>query len=255
MQSYDPATGRHEYFALPADLMVGSYAFRESGGFIMATSRGFWAYQPGSELEFLLNPESEKPENRLNDGKCDRAGRFWCGSMLETRREPLGTLYRLNSDMSCAAIFDDIVIPNSISWSPDNRTMYFADTTRQLIFEFDFDLDDGTVSNRRLFKDLTGQPGHPDGSTVDQDGCIWNAEYGGSRVVRYSPQGAVLDEIKLPVTQVTCCTFGGTDLDTLYITSAAQNLSEEQLATQTHAGALFAIKVTTRGIPESRFLG
>jgi sugar lactone lactonase YvrE len=148
-----------------------------------------------------------------------------------------------------------IDIPNSIAWSPDSRTMYFADTPSQTIHQFDFDLDDGVATNRRVFKDLRGQPGRPDGSAVDQNGGIWNAEYGGSRVVRYAPDGRQIGSIDLPVTQVTSCGFGGAGLDTLFVTTASQRLSPEELQRQPLAGALFAVKVDVKGMAEARFGG
>ena len=255
LQSYDPASARHECWRLPEGMLVGSFGFRESGGFILGTNAGFHAYTPGADPVLLVHPEPDQPQNRLNDGRCDRRGRYWCGSMHATRREPTGSLYRLDPDRSCHAQFDDVVIPNSINWSPDDRRMYFADSTRQLLFEFDFDIDDGVLGERRVFSDRRGRIGLPDGSAVDEDGCVWNAEYGGGVVVRYSPRGEVLGEIALPATQLTSCAFGGPRLDTLYVTSAVQNLDAGQRAAQPHAGALFAVQVAARGLAESRFGG
>lgn len=255
LQSWDPSSGEHSCYTLPDGFTVGSWAFRESGGTILATNKGFFSWDIGSEMKALVNPESDKPDNRLNDGRVDRRGRFWCGSMHDTIREPAGSLYRLDPDMAVTRHLDNIILPNSINWSPDSALMYFADTTRQVIFIFDFDLDDGTISGQRLLKDLRGNPGRPDGSAVDETGCIWNAEYAGGRVVRYAPDGRELDAITLPVTQVTSCCFGGSDLSTLFITTASQRLTPDERSAQPLAGALFAIDVETKGMPEARFKG
>jgi sugar lactone lactonase YvrE len=148
-----------------------------------------------------------------------------------------------------------IVIPNSLAWSPDSRTMYFADSVRDLIWSFDYDLAAGTMSNERVFFDCTENPGSPDGSCIDADGCLWNAEYGGWRLVRYTPAGKIDRVIELPVQNPTCCCFGGENLDTLYVTSAAQKLSADELRSQPLAGSVFAVRPGSTGLPESRFKG
>ena len=257
IQSYDPATGKHAAVRLAAEMLVGSIALREAGGMLLATSSGLYLYDPTKPdaPKLLLNPESGKPKNRLNDGKCDRRGRFWVGSMKDGVREPEGSLYRFDADHSCHFQFGGINVPNSISWSPDNRTMYFADTHLQLIWAFDFDLIDGVMSNRRVFKDWTGTEAKPDGSTVDADGCLWNAMVGTGQVVRLTPQGKVDRIIQLPLTNATCPAFGGDALDTLYVTSHSQRLSPEQIAKEPLAGGLFAINVGVKGLPEPRFAG
>jgi sugar lactone lactonase YvrE len=131
--------------------------------------------------------------------------------------------------------------------------MYFADTYRHVIFVFDYDLDTGTIGNRRMFSDMRGWTGRPDGSQVDADGCLWNAEYAGSRVVRYTPEGRIDRVINLPVSQPTSCTFGGRNLDELYITTASQRLSPEQLAAEPLAGALFVVRPGICGLSEGRY--
>jgi sugar lactone lactonase YvrE len=216
---------------------------------------GLYSYSPQTNAYTLLVAvEAGKEMHRLNDGRCDRRGRFWVGSMHETYRdEPRGSFYRIDADLSATKAFDGFTVPNSVAFSPDDRSMYFADTPVHKIWVFDFDLDAGRLSNRRLFKDLEG--GLPDGSTVDVDGCLWNAEYRGSRVVRYTPQGRIDRIVELPVSQPTSCAFGGKDLDTLYITTAAQRLSPEQLAREPAAGSLFAVRAGTQGLQEPTFAG
>jgi sugar lactone lactonase YvrE len=257
LQSYDPATHAHQAIRLPDGMVTGSIALREAGGFLLATGRGFYTYDPASlEPPFaLMNPEPDKPENRLNDGKCDRRGRFWVGSMRDGRREPDGGFYRYDPDHSCHFQFDQVVVPNSVCFSPDDRTMYFADTYRHTIWAYDFDLNDGVISNRRVFKDWTAQGGRPDGSTVDADGCLWNAMVGVGQVLRYTPDGLIDRVIQLPISNATCPAFGGDNLDILFVTSHSQRITPEKLATEPCAGGLFAINAGVKGLPEPRFGG
>lgn len=256
LQSYEPATGAHRRYDLPGRT-AGSWGFRQRGGMVLAMQDGLYAYRPETgACERLAAVEAGKEGHRLNDGRCDRRGRFWVGSMHEGyRAEPRGAFYRIDPDLSSSVAFDAITVPNSVAFSPDDRLMYFADTPRHKIWVFDFDLDAGRLSNRRLFKDLSGEARLPDGSTVDVDGCLWNAEYRGARVVRYTPQGRIDRVVELPVTQPTSCAFGGRNLDTLYITTAAQRLTPEQLAQQPEAGSLFAVNPGIQGIPEPGFAG
>jgi sugar lactone lactonase YvrE len=257
LQWYDPATGRHAAIRLPETMLVGAIALRESGGFVLATNTGLYFYNPedGRAPQPIVNPEADKPENRLNDGKCDRRGRFWVGSMTDKKREPNGTLYRLDPDHSCHAMLDGFVLPNALSWSPDNRTMYFADTHNQVIWSFDYDIDDGAISRRRVFKDWTGQLGRPDGATVDAEGYLWNCMVATGHLVRLAPDGRVDRTIQLPVTNPTCPAFGGDKLDVLYVTSHSQRFTPEELAAQPYAGGLFALDVGVRGLPEPRYQG
>jgi sugar lactone lactonase YvrE len=172
--------------------------------------------------------------------------------MPEPMREPAGALYRISADGSCVRKRTGITVPNSLAWSPDGRTMYFADTPRRTIWAFDYDRGTGEPSNERVF---VASPGYPDGSCMDADGCLWNAEYGGSRVVRYTPAGKVDRVIELPAKNPTCCCFGGKDLDTLYITTAAQRLSAETLEKYPLNGSLLRARPGVKGLPESRFAG
>ena len=151
---------------------------------------------------------------------------------------PRGVLYRIEADCRATALRSAIRVPNSIAWSPDGRTMYFADSPRHKIWAYDYDAEAGGTSNERIF--ATPLPGFPDGSCVDADGCLWNAEWGGSRVVRYTPAGKLDRVVSVPAKNPTCCAFGGTRLDTLYITSA-------------HGAGLFAVAPGVKGLAESRF--
>jgi len=257
LQSYEPATGRHVAIRLPPELVTGSIALRESAGFVLATAAGLYTYDPAlpEPPRPIAHPEEGKAGMRLNDGKCDRAGRFWVGSMHDQKREPLGTLYCLEPDGRCRTVFDGFVLPNAICWSLDDRTMYFADTHRQVIWAYDYDIDDGAVSGRRVFKDWTHQAGRPDGATVDAEGYLWNCMVATGQLVRLAPDGRVDRTIQLPVTNPTCPAFGNDDLSLLYITSHSQRMSAEQHAREPLAGALLALDVGVRGVPEPRYRG
>ena len=168
----------------------------------------------------LTHPEPDRPGNRYNDGRCDRRGRLWIGTMHEEIKRPSGSLYRVGADCGVRHLFDNISVPNSTAFSPDDRTMYFADTPRHLIWAFDFDLDVGAIANRRVFADLTARKGLPDGSCVDAEGYLWNAEFAGKRITRYAPDGRVDRTIEVPVKSPTCLCFGGETISTLFMWSA-----------------------------------
>jgi sugar lactone lactonase YvrE len=236
---------------------AGSFAFREKTGLLAAMKSGIYLLDPADlSRKIVAQPEKEIKTNRFNDGRCDRAGRFWVGTMTEEPpRGPSGALYRVSPGGACERVRTGILIPNSLAWSPDSRTMYFADSVRDVIWSFDYDLQAGELSKERVFVDGAANPGSPDGSCVDADGCLWNAEYGGARVVRYTPQGKIDRVIELPVQNPTCCCFGGERLDTLYITTAAQGLSEIDFEKQPLAGSVFAARPGVAGLAESRFAG
>lgn len=248
----DPGSGAVMMLVLPE--VVGSIALREAGGLLAATKSGLHLLDPSSgALEARANPEAHLPDNRFNDGRCDRQGRFWAGTMSDVRRDPVGSLYRFEPDFACTRLRNAIIIPNSLAFSPDNRTMYFADTNRHRIWAYDYDPATGAATRERVFADTGGK--RPDGSCVDAEGCLWNAEYGGGRLVRYTPAGKVDRAIDVPVSNPTCCAFGGGDLGTLYVTTATQRLTPEDLARQPLAGSLLALRPGVKGLPEGRFAG
>jgi sugar lactone lactonase YvrE len=242
--------------AYPLPEAMGSFAFRERGGMLAAMKSGFYLFDaPSGKRELLARPEGHLAGNRPNDGRCDRAGRFWAGTMSDPERGPHGTLYRIAPDGVCTAMRTGIVIPNSLAWTPDGRTMYFTDSVHNVIWAFDYDMQSGEMTNERVFVNAGANPGSPDGSCIDADGGLWNAQYGGWRVVRYTPRGEIDRVITLPVQNPTCCCFGGERLDTLYITTAAQQLSADDLSKQPLAGSVFAVNPGVQGLPESRFAG
>jgi sugar lactone lactonase YvrE len=236
----------------PLPETTGSICLTETDGLLAAMTSGIYAVAQDGVLGACLAAPENKPDNRFNDGRCDRAGRFIVGTMNDRARLPTGSLWQLSHN-KCRFLADDIIVPNSIAFSPDDDRMYFADTYRHVIFIFDYDLDTGTIGNRRVFSDMTGWTGRPDGSQIDADGCLWNAEYAGSRVVRYTPEGRIDRVIGLPVSQPTSCTFGGPNLDELYITTASQRLSPERLTAEPLAGALFVVRPGVCGLPEGRY--
>jgi sugar lactone lactonase YvrE len=252
--SWDPTTGVGG--STPVDELIGSIGLRARGGLVAALRSGFHTLDPETgAAERIAAPEAHLPDNRFNDGRVDAAGRFWAGTMSDVRREPAGSLYRLDADHGCHRILEGVIVPNSIAWSPDSSVMYFADTYRARITAYDFDLPTGTLHRERLFRDTSAHPGRPDGSAVDEDGCLWNAEYAGARVVRYTPAGDIDRVIELPVPNPTCCTFGGDRLDTLFVTSASQRLARHELARHPLSGALFAVVPGVKGLPEHRYAG
>ena len=250
---FDPASGAHESWPMPEH--VGSLSVREAGGLIVAFKSGFGTFDPATGAIEMVDPcEADLADNRFNDGRCDRAGRFWAGSLTYAEDRPLGTLWRLGLDRCATPVLRDITIPNGLCWSPDDRIMYFADTATREITAYDFDLEAGVPSNPRLFARVDG-PGWPDGSTVDAEGFVWNCEWDGAHVVRYAPDGTVDRVVEVPARRATCCAFGGPDLSTLYITSAWDRMSEAERADWPLSGNLFAVDPGVRGLPDPRYLG
>jgi len=252
---YRPASG--ELSTWPVAENVGSIGFRKAGGLIAALRRNFAFVDVGDgrvrPLQPALFPDADL---RFNDGRCDRAGRFWSGTVQESRKPGLASLFRVDADGGAHRTPDvALTVANGISWSPDDRVMYLADSWDRSIYAFDFDLAQGRVANRRLFARLADDAGIPDGATVDSDGCYWVAHFDGWRVSRYTPHGKLDRQITLPVPRPTSCAFGGPDLKTLYVTSACFNLSAEQRAEAPRSGCLFALDVGAQGLPEPEFGG
>jgi sugar lactone lactonase YvrE len=233
---------------------VGSLAPRANGGFIGGTEDGIAAIEPGARrFPILANPEPDLPNNRFNDGKVDRQGRFWTGTMDDSEREACGTLYRMDRELKVEAIDRGYKVTNGPAFSPSGGIMYHNDSARQLVYAFD--IDGGRVGERREFLRFGERDGYPDGMTVDSEGCLWIAFWDGWSVRRYSPNGEWLESIKIPVARPTSCAFGGRDLDRLYITSASIGLDDEALEMQPNAGGLFMVMPGVRGLAEVPFAG
>src|SRR5258708_7917411 len=250
----DRATGKGRTWPLPD--AVGAIGRGARDGMVAATKRGFHFFDlKTGKLEQIADPENPLRHNRSNDGRCDRRGRFGAAKMGEVDREPTGSLYCLDVELSVRVVRSGVIIPNSLSWSRNDRVMYFADTERHKIWAYDYDIETGTVANERVFVDTKDRVGRPDGSTVDAEDCLWNAEYGGGRICRYTPDGGLARVIEMPGTQPTSCACGGAGLETLYITTARQRLNPQQIEQQPLAGALFAVRPGVSGVPEPSFAG
>ncbi len=253
LQSFDAATGVHDVYPFPSTFL-GSLVPHKQGGFVVALDNRLCHFDPVSRyLNTITDVEPHDAGTRLNDGRCDRRGRLWIGTMDAQIREPLGSFYRVDPSGLVKRFFDDIIVTNTITTSPDDKTLYMSDTRRLKIWAFDLDPESGEISNRRVFADYTGQIGRPDGACVDSEGYLWNAVFAGSRVVRYAPDGTIDRTIALPVTNPTCVCFGGRDLSTLYISTATKMIPPEVLANEPLAGALLAVDVDVKGLPEPAF--
>jgi sugar lactone lactonase YvrE len=250
LRRYAPDTGEHASWPIPVR-SLGCVALRANGGLILGTDAGVLAFDPQSGATLLVQPETDKPAHRLNDGRCDRHGRLWVGSMNERAFVPEGTLFRVDPDLSVHPMLDRIKVPNAIAFSPDDRTLYFADTRAHTIWRFDFDLAEGRISNRRVFAE-TRAPARPDGACVDADGFLWNAHFAGACLVRYAPDGRVDRVVELPVGNPTCCCFGGDNLDILFVTSASDPVLTGAPPSDV-CGKLIALDVGSRGLPEPVF--
>src|SRR5579859_2658176 len=190
LHRFDPQTGTSSYF--DAGQALGAATPRVSGGFVLALRNGFGILEAGThEDRMISDTEADKPENRMNDGKCDARGRFWAGTMPLTETTATGALYRLGADHDVKAMASEITISNGIDWSLDNRLMYYIDTATQGVDVFDFDLDAGTIANRRRLITVPDDHGMPDGMTVDAAGYLWVAFWGGWAVRRYAPDGSL----------------------------------------------------------------
>ncbi len=237
--------------------MVSVAIPKATGGLLVATPGGLMTFDDSTKsLTAMCHPESDRPGNRYNDGKCDRMGRLWVGTLDMATAANRGTLFRVDPDGSWTKMDTGFTVANGLGWSPDNRRMYFTDSFRRTIYAYDFDLRLGTIANRRPFITVAANDGTPDGLTVDEEGCLWVAMWDAWRISRFSPEGKELLRIRMPVPRPTSCCFGGPNLDTLYVTSASVRLNQEALAAAPLSGSLFAIRIPgLRGLPETTFAG
>jgi L-arabinonolactonase len=250
---FEPGTGATRSWQLPAE--VGCIALRSSGGAIAALRTGLCLvdFETG-EVEALFDPEAHQPRTRFNDGKCDRQGRLWAGTMDIDEKEPLGALYCFSGGRGYERMLSAVGMSNGLGWSPDDRTMYHTDSLTRVISAYDYDSDTGALGAARPFV-CDRLPAVPDGLAVDAGGCVWSVKWDAWRVVRYTPDGRVDREISLPVQQPTSCAFGGSDLDVLFVTSAREGLSAAALTEQPLAGSVFAVEVGAQGLPQPLYRG
>lgn len=240
--------GRRELRSWAAPEQPGFLAPLRGDGFIVGLKTGLHRFDPAtSEFVHLLAVEPDLPENRLNDGSVSPEGELWFGSMHDLEVEPTGALYRLDTNGRCVRLDEGFVIGNGPAFSPDGRTFYHTDTTKRTVYAFDRP-DPHTLAGKRIFVRIEDGAGHPDGTTVDQEGGVWIALWGGSAVRRYSPEGKILASVRLPCANVTKIAFGGQDLRTAYVTTAWKGLTREQRAVQPLAGDLFSFAAPAPGL-------
>ena len=250
---FDPATGSDD--VLRVGKPVGSAGLRRSGGLVLAVEDGFALLDKDWQRVGQAVVEHPGPRARFNEGKCDPAGRFLAGTMAYDLTPGAGSLYRLDPDLTVTKLLGGVTISNGLAWSANGTTMYYIDSPTQGVDAFDYDPGTGRLANRRRIVDIPAVAGLPDGMTIDAEGCLWVALYGGAAVHRYTPEGRLDTTLSFPATNITCPVFGGPGLGLLYVTSARDGLDERQLAAQPHAGAVFTADVGAQGLPGLRFAG
>ena len=253
VHEFDPATGADRSLAVPGP--PGIAIPRRSGGLVLAIGHGFGFLDRAGRFEPIVElPQGPVPA-RMNDGNCDAAGRVWAGTTGFNAEPGAGALYRLDPDLTVMTVLGAVTESNGIDWSPDDRLMYYVDTMERRVDVFDFDLDTGAVANRRPFVAVDDGEVLPDGLTVDAEGHVWVACWGGAAVRRFTPDGAPAGAVSLPTPHTTSPAFGGPDLDRLFVTSAREGLSAEQRAADPHAGDLFVCEPGVTGRPPRTFAG
>jgi sugar lactone lactonase YvrE len=251
---YHPATETVRTFLVGQS--VGAVAPTDAGDLVLAVRDGFARLNlETGGVTMIAGVEIDRPDLRMNDGSCDRAGRFWAGTMALDERPEAGALYRLDRAGRVETMLRPVTISNGIDWTADDRHMYFIDSPTQSVDVFDFDLESGAIRNRRAFVRIPVEQGVPDGLTLDADDHVWVSLWRGSAVHRYTPDAALDRVVRLPVTHPTCCAFGGPDLRDLYITTAAIALDGPERDRQPRAGALFRCRPGPAGRLPHRFRG
>jgi L-arabinonolactonase len=254
---FDPVSGADEDVAVPG--RPGSLALTVNAGELLVALEGRLGVLTFDDRSWRdwIRLEPEDRGNRLNDGRCDPAGRFWVGSMFDpaAAKHMTGSLYRVERDGATTVVRTGVGVPNGTAFSPDGRTMYFADTHLDCVWAYDYDVDTGEATNERVFLDFSGLPGHPDGACVDEDGAYWIACVFGSAVLRVTPAGVVDRRVTLPVRKPTMPAFGGPYLSTLYITTIGGGGSHAVDPSEPEAGGLFAVETGYHGLPEPAFAG
>ncbi len=250
----DPGSGASDRIEMPD--RVCCFANMLDGRMIVAFAKRIALFDPNTRaLEDICAFEADNPETRTNDGRTDRQGRFIVGGMNEVSGQADSSVIGIDPDGSVSTLIEGVSCANSTCFSPDGRTMFFTDTPEQTLRAYDYDPDTGALGVMRILTDFADEPGIPDGSCVDAEGGVWNAEWEGRRVVRVAPDGTIDRIIEVPVWKPTCCAFGGPDLDTLYITTSRLMSSPEQIAAEPLSGGLFAVKPGVRGLVDTPFGG
>jgi sugar lactone lactonase YvrE len=248
----DAATGHDR--VIHVDVPVGAVAARRSGGLVLASGLGFATLdEQAGTLDWIW---AGGLGDRMNDGKCDPAGRFLGGTLTYARDPGACALYRLDPGGQVSTLLDGVTLSNGLGWSPAGDLLYYADTQLEQVDVLDYDVATGEIAGRRLFVDLHDVPGRPDGLTVDSEGAVWIAMAGGGAVRRYTPDGHLDQVLELPVRLVTSVTFGGDGLTDLYVTTSREGLSEAEVAGQPLAGSVFVVAgAGAQGLPANTFAG
>jgi sugar lactone lactonase YvrE len=249
---YDPAAGTNTTFQV-ADV-VSLALPRSRGGVVIGLPDGLH-HHDGERSSLLAAIEPEQAATRTNDGACDAAGRLWVGTMPFDERSPIAGLYRVDADLTVTTMLTGTTISNGLGWSPSGTRFYFIDSPTCAIDVFDFDGRSGTLENRRALATVEVEGAVPDGLNVDAEGCVWVALHGGWGLRRYSPEGELLAEVRLPIARITSCCFGGPELRDLYVTTRRDGLSKAEHTAQPLAGALLRLDVGVAGLPTHAFAG
>jgi sugar lactone lactonase YvrE len=240
---------------------MGAFAFRKKGGLVAGMQNGFAFIDLDERTDRATvtpfhDPEPDRPDNHLNDGKCDSAGRFWCGSRDADGDKPTGSLYRLDPDLTCHRMATGIIISNCMAFSPAEPAMIYGDSTGETVWRYDFDAAKGTIANRTVFHDTRHLPWRVDGANFDSEGYYWGALVYDWSIGRFAPDGKLNRLVRLPTRFPTMCCFGGPDLDILYVTTASTFLDDKGKQEQPWAGAVLSIHgLGVRGLPPERFAG
>lgn len=252
---YDPVQKTNEIFEIGEH--IGSFSLLEKGGTLVALQSGFAFYSfHTKQLEQIGNPESHLTNHRFNDGKCDAAGRFWSGTLSYDVMENAGSLYCMDSYLQVNKKLKNLTIPNGMAWNLNHQKFYFIDSPDRCIYVFDYDLGSGEIKNQTKLFEFSAGDFVPDGMTIDSEGFLWVALYNGYKVVRINPETKdIIFEVQLPVPQVTSCTFGGPDLNHLFITTAREHMTEQDIANHPLSGSLFKVNLPFKGLPAVRFKG
>lgn len=250
---YDPATGRNK--SVDVGEHVGTIVPRKDGGAIVALQCGVATLDLDTgTFDVKCDPEKDLPQNRFNDGKCDPAGRFWAGTLSYSVDEGAGSLYCVDTDFSVKRMVENVTVSNGVVWSLDEKVMYYIDSPTRCVDAFDYDKLLGEITNRRTVIRFDKRLGFPDGMTIDEEGMLWIAQWGSASVGRWDPAGGkMLAKIDVPAKEVTACALGGENLDELYITTAREHISEEELKDYPLSGGLFRVKVDVKGVPLPKF--
>lgn len=249
VHTFEPDSGKDTY--IEVDTVVGGLFLEDQSHLVLAQEHGLTRLDlPSGTTTPIITIEADKPDNRLNDVRADSRGRRWIGTM-NNHGQPHASLYRCDPDNSLHRMETNLSISNGLGWSPDETTFYLTDTPQQTIYAYDFDMDSGTIRDRRPLVELRGESFYPDGLTIDAEGCIWSAMWNGWCVIRFDPEGQEMVRVSLPVPLVTSCTFGGKHLTDLYITTASAGLSQAELKTSFEAGDLFCLHTDIKGQPSN----